>query len=72
MLGSNPSACQVSVKGRGEVAKRLPHSVFTNPFGETKAVNPGGLGAEPPNRSFNSSNYSFVINYFAPANDQLR
>ena len=49
MLGSNPSAHQVSKKGRGgsEVNSFAP-TLLLKPFGETKAKNPGGLGAEPP------------------------
>lgn len=60
MLGSNLSACQVSIKGQpqrkdwgGNVAAPVsfPAPVFPLPFGETKAINPGGLGAAPPNCS---------------------
>jgi hypothetical protein len=47
MLGSNLSACQVLKKG-GLGQQMCCLSLFLLPFGETKAVNPGGLGAEPP------------------------
>lgn len=49
MLGSNLSACQVSKKGLSEVADNCRLTLILElPFGENKAINPGGRGAEPP------------------------
>jgi hypothetical protein len=52
MLGSNLSACRVSIKGRGGVMIKHCSTLVFLPFGEIKALNPGGLGAAPPHISF--------------------
>jgi hypothetical protein len=48
MLGSNLSACQVSKKGGGWWLNTATFLCYApkNPW-RTKAINPGGLGAEP-------------------------
>lgn len=57
MLGSNPSACRVSIKGQSGVAATVTSLLFLfsilNPFGEIFAINPGVGGRAPKsNRLF--------------------
>jgi hypothetical protein len=54
MLGSNPSADSVASTDTGGMLRRPPFTIWLVklPIGRgTKALNPGGVGAKPPQTS---------------------
>jgi len=73
MLGSNPSACQVSEKGRDRVTGNGHPILFSTkkPFGEIKAINPGVWGSAPnvfyyDENPFYDDNGKIFITFFLP------